>query len=148
MSKVSIYLNFQGKTEDAFNFYKKVFRSEFVAPIAYMKDVPASPDLPALSPEEGDLVMHVSLPIFGAFELMGTDSLESMGQRVVFGNNVNINLQPDTKEEADRLFSELSERGKVEMPMQMMFWGDYFGAIVDQFGVCWMINQTPTSNQS
>ncbi len=142
MSKVSIYLNFQGNTEKAFTFYKSVFRTEFEAPIAYMKDVPPAPDMPALSPEEQDMVMHVALPLMGDCVLMGTDSLKSMGHKVVFGNNISINLEPDTKEEADRLFSELSQNGKIEMPMQIMFWGDYFGALVDQYGVHWMINQT------
>ena len=41
MSKVSIYLNFQGNTEEAFNFYKSVFNTEFVGPIMYNKDIPA-----------------------------------------------------------------------------------------------------------
>jgi PhnB protein len=63
-----------------------------------------------------------------------------MGFNVNQGNNVYINLAPDTRAEADRLFGALSAGGTVEMPMQDMFWGDYFGSCVDKFGVLWMVN--------
>jgi PhnB protein len=56
------------------------------------------------------------------------------------GNNVHINLEPDTREEADCLFAALAEGGRVEQPMQDMFWGAYFGSLADRFGVHWMIN--------
>lgn len=140
MSKVSIYLNFMGKTEEAFTFYKRVFESEFTAPVQYMKDIPADPEQPALPENEQDMVMHVALPILGGLQLMGTDELESRGRKVIFGNNVYINLEPDTRAETDELFNALSEDGKVEMPLQEMFWGDYFGSLKDKFGVCWMFN--------
>jgi PhnB protein len=71
---------------------------------------------------------------------MGTDAPESMGFKVNPGNNVYISLHPDSREEADRLFSALSAGGKVEMPMQDMFWGDYYGSLTDKFGTQWMIN--------
>jgi PhnB protein len=86
------------------------------------------------------LVMHVMLPILGGVHhLMGNDALEYMGE-VVFGNSYNIMLSPDTKAETKRLFDELSAGGKVEMELQDMFWGDYFGSCVDKFGVQWMFN--------
>ena len=72
--------------------------------------------------------------------LMGTDAPESMGFKVNFGNNVYINLEPDTRTEVDKLFKALSEGGKVEMDPQEMFWGDYFGSLKDKFGVQWMFN--------
>ena len=84
--------------------------------------------------------MHVALPTLGGHMLMGTDAPESMGFTVTPGNNVYINLEPDTKEEADKLFAALSEGGKVEMAMQDMFWGDYFGSFEDKFGIKWMVN--------
>ena len=68
---------------------------------------------------------------------------ESMGMTVRFGNNVFINLEPDTRGDADRLFAALVEGGKVDMPMQDMFWGGYFGSLTDRFGVQWMINHQP-----
>jgi len=82
--------------------------------------------------------MHVALPILGGHLLMGTDAPESMGFRVNFGNNVYISLHPDTREETKRLFDSLSEGGKVEMELQDMFWGDYYGSLRDKFGVQWM----------
>lgn len=86
--------------------------------------------------------MHVALPILGGHVLMGTDAPESMGFTVKFGNNIYINLEPDTRSETDRLFNALAVGGKVEMPLQEMFWGAYFGSLVDQFGVNWMFNCT------
>lgn len=65
-----------------------------------------------------------------------------MGHKVVFGTNVSINLEPDTREEARRLFLALAEGGKVTMDLQDMFWGTYFGALTDKFGVQWMVNCT------
>jgi PhnB protein len=56
------------------------------------------------------------------------------------GNNMHINLQPDTRAEADRIFRGLSSGGKVQMPLVEMFWGDYFGSLTDRFGISWMVN--------
>ncbi len=140
MAKVSLYLNFNRNTEEAFNYYKQVFGTEFQAPIARMGEVPPQEGQPELSEEDKNLVMHIALPIFGDFVLMGTDASESMGNNVTIGNNIYINLEPDTRSEADSLFAALSLEGKVDMSMQEMFWGDYFGSCVDRFGICWMIN--------
>lgn len=142
MSKVSIYLNFQGNTADAFNFYKSVFKTEFVAPIMYMKDIPAQPGGPTLPENEMNAVMHVCLPILGGTQIMGTDMLESMGHKLQIGNNVTINLEPDTKEETDRLFNALSQGGSDIAPMMDQFWGAYWGCCLDKFGIRWMFNYT------
>ena len=139
MARTSTYLNFPGNTEEAFDFYKSVFQTEYIGPIARMGDAPPHPDHP-LSDTDKNLVMHIELPILGGHILMGTDAPESMGFQCKSGTNVYINLQPDIREEADRLFAGLSAGGKVEMPMQDMFWGDYFGSFTDKFGVQWMIN--------
>ncbi len=140
MARTSTYLNFDRTTEEAFNFYKTVFDSEFEGHIARMGDAPSEEGQPAMKEEDKNLVMHIALPILGGHMLMGTDAPESMGFTVNFGNNVYINLEPDTKEETDRLFKMLSEGGKVEMEPQDMFWGDYFGSCADKFGVKWMFN--------
>ena len=140
MSRVSTYLNFPRSTEEAFTFYKSVFGTEFRAPIARFKDVPPCPDQPSLPEADQNLVMHVELPILGGHSLMGTDAPESMGFTLTQGNNVFINLEPDTRTETDRLFKALSEGGKVEMPLQEMFWGGYFGSLADRFGIRWMFN--------
>jgi PhnB protein len=85
-------------------------------------------------------VMHVTLPILGGYLLMGSDIPEFMGMKVNLGNNVYINLMPDTREETRRLFKALSEGGVVEQELQDMFWGDYYGSCKDKFGVQWMFN--------
>lgn len=144
MARVSTYLNFPRSTEAAFMFYKTVFGTEFSTPINRFGDMPCQPGQP-MNEADQNLVMHVALPILGEHVLMGTDAPESMGFTVRFGNSMYINLEPDTRAETTRLFNVLAEGGKVEMPLAEMFWGDYFGSLVDQFGVNWMFNCTSKS---
>lgn len=140
MASVSTYLNFVRETEAAFLFYKAVFGTEFTQPIQRFCDIPPQPGQPPLSDADQQLVLHVELPILGGHVLMGTDAPESMGFQLVPGNNVHINLHPDTRTETNRLFAALSEGGTVEMPLQEMFWGGYFGSFVDRFQIRWMLN--------
>lgn len=140
MARVSTYLNFPRSTEKVFSFYQSVFKTEFACPISRFSDIPPGPDHPPLSEADRNLVMHVALPILGGHVLMGTDAPESMGFTVNQGNNVFINLEPDTREETRLLFDALAQGGQVTMPLQDMFWGAYFGSLVDQFGVQWMFN--------
>ncbi len=140
MAKVSTYLNFPGNTEAAFMFYKSVFGTEFSTPIGRFKDIPPQPDQPPIPEQNRNLVMHVALPILGGHVLMGTDASDSMGSQLTQGNNIHIMLEPDTRTEANRLFKLLADGGKVETTLQEMFWGGYFGNLVDKFGVSWMFN--------
>lgn len=148
MATVNTYLNFPRNTEEAFNFYKSVFGGEFTGGISRFMDVPPSENMPPLPEEDKNLVMHVALPILGGHVLMGTDAPESMGFNVNFGNNVYISLHPDTREDTKRLFNALSEGGKVEMELQDMFWGDYYGSCKDKYGVQWMFNCTEKINKA
>ena len=140
MARVSTYLNFPRSTEAAFLFYKSVFGGDFAGPIMRFGDIPDQPGQPPAAEADKNFVMHVELPILGGHALMGTDAPESMGFTVVAGNNVMINLEPDTRAETDRLFAALAEGGKVEMPLAEMFWGGYFGSLEDRFGTRWMFN--------
>lgn len=142
MSKVSTYLNFPRSTEEAFMFYKSVFGGEFEGGIHRMGEVPAQEGQPPMAEADKNLVMHVALPILGGHVLMGTDAPESMGFTVKPGNNVYINLEPDTRAETEKLFATLSAGGKVEMVLTDMFWGDYFGSCTDKYGIQWMFNCT------
>jgi PhnB protein len=142
MARVSTYLNFRSNTEEAFNFYREVFGGEFTGGISRFSDIPPSEEMPPLSEADRNLVMHIVLPILGGHNLMGTDAPETMGFTVIPGNNVYINLEPDTRIETKRLFNALSTGGKVEMKLQDMFWGDYYGSCTDKFGVKWMFNCT------
>ena len=140
MASVSTYLNFDRNTEAAFIFYKSVFGTEFAGPIMRAGDVPGYGGQPDQREEDKNLVVNVQLPILGGHLLMGTDAAEYMGRALNQGNNVYISLHPDSRAEADRLFAALAEGGTVEMPLQEMFWGDYYGSLLDQFGVQWMVN--------
>lgn len=140
MSKISTYLNFPGTTEEAFNFYKSVFGGEFIGGIHRFGEVPPAPGVPPISEADKNLVMHVALEIFDGYLIMGTDAPESMGFKLNAGNNVYINIEPDTREEADKIFNAMSVQGKIEMPMQEVFWGAYYGAFKDKYGVQWMVN--------
>ena len=140
MAQVGTYLNFPRNTEEAFNFYQSIFGGEFVGGISRFRDIPPMEGMPALAPEDLDLVMHVALPILGGHLLMGTDAPESMGFTVNFGNNVYISLEPESREETKRLFDALSIGGKVTQELQEMFWGSYYGSCTDKFGVQWMFN--------
>ncbi|GAA0875677.1 VOC family protein [Wandonia haliotis] len=141
MASVSVYLNFSGETEEAFTFYKSVFGGEFDGGIYRFSEIPPSDEMPSVPEEVADLVMHISFPIMGGvFTLMGSDAPESMGFNCTQGNNVYINLQPDSKEETERLFRELSEGGVIEHELSETFWQAYYGSCTDKFGVQWMFN--------
>jgi len=141
MERVSTYLNFPGNTEEAFNFYKTVFGGEFHGGgIQRFGDIASPEGMPPLSDEDKKLILHVELPILGGHILMATDAPESMGLKVDYGNNIHINLEPETREETKRLYDMLSNSGKVTMELQDMFWGAYFGSCTDKYGVNWMFN--------
>lgn len=140
MASVSTYLNFPGNTEEAFNFYKSVFGTEFPGPIMRFSDVPPQEGMPPMDENTKKLVMHVALPILAGHILMGTDAVESMGFNVRAGNNVYIALSPDTRAETKKLFDALKQGGKVEQELEDMFWGDYYGSCFDKFGIGWMFN--------
>jgi PhnB protein len=145
MSRVSTYLNFMGNAEEAFEFYRLVFGTEFLAPISRMGDMPRGPGMPSLSTEEESMVMHVELPILGGHVLMATDMLASQGHELKYGNNVTLNLELEDRTETERLFKELSDGGSDQFGLQDMPWGAYWGTCADRYGVRWMFNCTETA---
>lgn len=147
MGTVSTYLNFKRETEAAFTFYKEVFETEFEGQgIMRFRDIPPSPEHPPLAEADLDLVMNVGIRIVGGHLLMGTDAPESMGFNLVQGNNFYINLQPDTRVETEKLFKRLADGGVVEQELVDMFWGDYYGSLIDKFGIRWMFNCSEKAN--
>ncbi|MEO6488779.1 MAG: VOC family protein [Ferruginibacter sp.] len=135
MARLNPYLNFNGNSEEAFNFYRSVFGGDF-AMIMRFKD---SPPEYAGAPSESDKIMHVSFPIGNANILMGSDIPDGMG-KVNNGNNVSISIGTDSEDEATKLFNDLSAGGKVTMPIGKTFWGSYFGMLIDKFGINWMVS--------
>ena len=138
MATLNPYLNFAGNTEEAFKFYKSVFGGDFKTLLRF-KDTPEAGKIP---PNEKDKIMHVALPIGKGNTLMATDALESMGQKLILGNNMYLSIEAESKEEAKKIFSGLSAGGKVTMPLDDAFWGAYFGMLTDKFGIKWMVNYT------
>jgi PhnB protein len=136
MSLINAYLNFNGNTEEAFNFYKSIFGGEF-AVLQRFKDVPS--DVPMPSDNEGEKIMHISLPLGNHSMLMGSDVPATYPQ-AVFGTNFSLSYNPDSEEETTRIFNALSAGGKVGMPLEKTFWGAYFGMCTDKFGIQWMLN--------
>lgn len=133
--RINPYLNFNGNTEEAFNFYKSVFGGEFTV-LQRFKDTPGS-NVPS---NVENMIMHVALPLGKNVVLMGTDAPESMGFKLTMGNNFYISIDVESKAEADKLYNALSKGGKIEMALSDAFWGAYFGSFTDKFGVQWMIS--------
>lgn len=139
--RVCTYLNFPGNTEEAFLFYQSVFKTKFGGKgIQRFGDLPADANHPPVADVIKKMVLHVELPITGNHILMGTDAPKEMGFTLVQGNNMHISIEPSTREEAKRIFDELSAGGNITMPLEDMFFGAYFGEFTDKFGINWMVN--------
>ncbi len=140
-ARVASYLNFNGNTEEAFKFYQKVFKGTFTGRgLTRFADIELPKEHPPMSEADKNLIIHAELTIMGGHVLMATDAPESMGFKLQTGNNMHINLEPETKEETERLFKELSAGGKVSMPLADMFWGAMFAEFTDKYGINWMLN--------
>ena len=135
---LSTYLNFDGNCREAFEYYRDVFGGEFMVMETFRN---GPPDM-GLPENELDNVMHVSFPI-GSSVLMGSDVPSTFGPSHKQGNNFSISISAESREESDALFGKLSKGGNVSMPMQDMFWGSYFGACTDKFGINWQVNCEP-----
>ena len=139
MATVNVYLTFDGNCEEAFDFYKSAFGGDY-NDLNRFGEMPSQKGMPPLSAEVQHKIMHVSLPISSETILMGSDSMPGMGSKIIMGNNFSISIGVNSKEEADKLFAVLSQGGKITMPLELTFWGAYFGMWTDRFGINWMIN--------
>lgn len=137
MSTLNLYLTFTDEAEAAFNFYKSVLGGEFTD-LNRFGDMPADEQNP-MPDEYKNRIMHISYPV-GGMVLMASDTAPGYGSPLNKGNNFSISIGASSKEDADRIFSGLSENGTITMPLADTFWGAYFGMWIDQFGINWMIN--------
>ncbi|MHA4847374.1 VOC family protein [Flavitalea antarctica] len=133
---ITAYLNFDGNTEEVFNFYKAAFGSDNLS-IQRFGDTPHGDNMPDDGKKK---VMHARLEAPNGVVLMGSDYMDFSGKPFVAGNNFSLSLQPSSEAEADDLFRKLSEGGTVTMPMDKVFWGAYFGMFTDKYGIQWLIN--------
>jgi len=138
MTTINVYLTFNGNCEEAFNFYKSVFGGEFTY-VGRYKDMPAE-EGKQVAAEEGNKIMHISLPFSNETVLMGSDTGGEWASSFKQGNNFSISITADSRDSADRIFNDLSSGGMVTMPMANTFWGDYFGMFTDKFGINWMMS--------
>ncbi len=143
MAAVAPYLNFNGNTEEAFDFYKSVFGGEFNMVMRF-KDVPAEHQM---GEGNGDKIMHMSLPLDQGTLLMGSDVPE-MYDRAIIGTNISISINTESEEEANKIFNGLSAGGQAIMPMEKAFWGSYFGMLKDKFEINWMVSYEYSQQQS
>lgn len=139
MTTLNPYIYFNGNCEDAFNFYKVVFRKE-ITYLGRYKDVPKTDR--QFFQEMDEKIMHVTLPISTETSLMGSDNTEAYNESIAY-TNFSLIIHTDNKEEADRLFNELSESGQIKVAMNLTFWGSYYGICVDKFGITWKITSEP-----
>lgn len=138
MKSVNPYLNFDGNTEEAFDFYRSAFGGEF-GDIVRFRDMG---DTMGVSEDEMDLIAHMSLPLGNGTVLMGTDVPPSMQMKLNIGNNVYIQFEADSAEEARQLFRALSDGGSVEMDLQKTEWAELYASWTDRYGVRWMVTYT------
>ncbi len=133
---ISLYLNFDGQTEEAMTFYAQVLGGKLTE-IHRFGTMPGSETMPEAFKNR---VMHVGLELPGGGRIMASDTMEGMGPPHVVGTNTSISIHPESRAEADRVFAALSEGGQVGMPLEDQFWGDYYGHFTDRFGIQWMVN--------
>jgi len=144
MALINPHINFNGNAEEAFNFYKSVFGGEFSRVVRF-RDLP-NPQF-EMTEEEKNNIMHIALPI-GGNVLMANDVPSFLGKTNERENRSKISVSVETKEEADRIFSGLSEGGEVEMPMEDSPWGSYFGMFRDKYGIEWMVEYDSRSRKA
>lgn len=133
MMIINPYLIFDGRCEEAFQFYAQCLGGtlEMMMPFG---DSPACDSVPA---DHRDKIMHARLVVNGQ-ALMASDNHPAYPYEGVKGCSISLNV--DNIAEADRIFAVLSEGGSVQMPLEKTFWAARFGMATDRFGVPWMIN--------
>ncbi len=129
--KVTPYLNFSGKCEEAFKTYERVLGGK-IGGMFYFGDSPMAAKYPELAKK----VMHARLDI-GDQILLGSDVPPEYSQTA---QGFAVCLETDDVDSAERIFHELSEGGDVKMPIQETFWAKRYGHFIDRFGTPWMIN--------
>jgi PhnB protein len=133
------YLFFEGRAEEAIEFYKKALGARAEMVMRY-KDSPEPPPPGMVPPGSENKIMHAALRI-GETVVMASDGY-STGKPSFTGFGLSITVKDIAT--ADRVFTALSEGGKVTMPLGQTFWSPRFGMLLDRFGVCWMINVMPS----
>jgi PhnB protein len=129
--RVEPYLFFDGRCDEAIQFYKKALGAE----VQMLMRFKECPDPKAVPPGQGEKVMHASLRI-GETSMMASDGqCKGVGKFEGFA----LSIGASTEAEADRWFAALAEGGQVRMPLAKTFFSPKFGMVADRFGVTWMV---------
>jgi PhnB protein len=136
--RVEPYLFFDGRCEEAIEFYRKALGAEVTALIRY-KDSPEPPPPGMVPPGSENKVMHSNLRI-GETMVMASDG-NCQGKPSFQGFSLSVTVPNEA--EAERMFTALADGGQVQMPLAKTFFSPRFGMIADRFGVSWMIIVTP-----
>ena len=131
---VQPYLFFDGRTEEAIEFYRKALGAK-VEMLMRFKEAPEAPPPGAVPPGSENKVMHASFQI-GDTVLMASDG--GCSNQTSF-KGFALSLTAPDQAQAERMFSALSDGGKVEMPLGKTFFAQCFGMVSDRFGVSWMV---------
>lgn len=126
------YLNFDGRCAEAFRLYERVLGGK-VETLMTHADAPIADQVPA---EWRDRVMHACL-VVGDQTIMASDTPPGQYETP---RGMYVSVHVDQPDEAERVFGELAEGGRVTMPIAPTFWSARFGMCVDRFGTQWMIN--------
>jgi PhnB protein len=134
------YLFFDGRCEEAIEFYKRSLGAEVMALIRF-RDHPDPDEHGMVPPGAGDKIMHASFRI-GDATVLASDG-RCRGQPTFQGFSPSLDLPSEA--EAERLFASLTEGGQVQMPLTRTSFALRFGMVADRFGVSWMIHVAPAS---
>ena len=125
------YLFFPGNTEEAMNFYQSVLGGELS--ITHRGDVdPTTPQ------DEAHLVINAALDT-GSFTMRASDRSDATNE---VQTRIELTVIGTDESDLRRIFDGLANDGVVKAPMEKMFWGDIFGALIDKFGIGWQVNVT------
>ena len=134
---VTPYLMFNGRCEEALNFYRKALGAD-VGMLMRFKDSPEPPP-PGCGPVDGNKIMHAAFQV-GGTTVMASDGM-TQGQPKFEGFSLSVNAKDEA--EANRMFGALSDGGQVQMPLGKTFFAKSFGMVADKFGVSWMVIVEP-----
>jgi PhnB protein len=134
--QVQPYLSFEGRCEEAINFYRNALGAEVIMMMRFKE----APDQSMMTPGTGDKVLHAALRV-GDSTVLASDG-QCMGKAVFQG--ITLSLTASNDAEAKRLFDALANGGNVQMPLAKTFFASSFGIVADKFGVGWMV-YVPTS---
>ena len=136
---IESYLFFNGRCEEAIEFYKRALGAEVVM-MMRNKEAPEKPPPGMLPPDSDDKIMHATLRIGGSNLMLSDGHCDG---KPVF-NGFSLSLDAADEAEARRLFGALAEGGTVQMPLAKTFWSPKFGLVADRFGVGWMVSVAGT----